>query len=105
MDQVQMAREMLARRSGLQLLRGLNDLARKLPHPDGKTLRVTVEVIDSGEQLGSVDMDTTNASDLGSLASRRDTTVRSAKAATPAAPAPLIPIRNKTNLRLVGEGA
>jgi hypothetical protein len=104
MDQQQMAREMLARRAGLQLLRGLNDLARKLPHPDGKTLRVTVEVIDSSEQLGSVDVDSTNASDLGFLASRRDVTVRAKQQTTPAATAPVAPIR-KPNLRLVGEGA
>jgi hypothetical protein len=95
MDQTQIAREMLARRAGLQFLRGLNDMARKLPHPDGRTLTVTVTVKDSGEQLGSVDVDTTNADDLGFLASRRDTSLRAK-----AAPAPVPAI--KPNLRLVG---
>lgn len=96
MDQTQMAREMLARRAGLQFLRGINDLARKLPHPDGKTIRITAVLIDSGEDLGTVDVDATNASDLGFLASRRDVTVR-----TKAAVAPVVPI-GKPNLRLVG---
>src|SRR5687768_14964449 len=77
-------RDMLARRAGLQFLRGLTDLTRKLPHPHGTTLRVTVTVIDSGEDLGSVDVDTTNASDLGFLASRRTTSTRTAAAPAPA---------------------
>jgi hypothetical protein len=84
MDQMQMAREMLARRAGLQLLRGLNDLARKLPHPDGRTLTVTVTVKDSGEELGSVDVDSTNADDLGFLASRRNTSPRPTTTPIPA---------------------
>lgn len=99
MEQQQMARVMLARRAGIQLLRGLNDLARNLPHPDGRTLRVTVDIIDQTgsivEQLGTADIDVTNASDLGFLASRRNTTIRPAPAP---APAP----SGKANLRLVG---
>jgi hypothetical protein len=95
MNQQDSAREMLARRAGLQFLRGLNDLTRKLPHPNGVTLRVTVTVIDSGEDLGSVDVDATNASDLGFLASRRNTSVRTR---TAPAPAPT----GKPALRLVG---
>ena len=94
---VDSAREMLARRAGLQFLRGLNDLTRRLPHPNGVALRVTVTVIDSGEDLGSVDVDATNASDLGFLASRRDHTVRTT-AAPASAPA------GKPALRLVGGG-
>jgi hypothetical protein len=90
------ARDMLARRAGLQLLRGLTDLTRNLPHPHGTTLRVTVTVIDSGEDLGSVDVDATNASDLGFLASRRDTSIRTAAPA----PAPT----GRPSLRLVGGG-
>lgn len=106
MDQKQIAREMLARRAGLQFLRGLNDLARKLPHPDGRAIRVTVEIIDQAgnpvEHLGTADIDTTNTSDLGFLASRRDVTVRTKAAATP--PAPMVPT-GKPNLRLMAGGA
>lgn len=93
-----MARELLGRRAGLQFLRGMNDLARNLPHPDGKTLRISVTVIDSGEDLGTVDIDATNASDLGFLASRRNTTLRPAPAPTP-------PPTGKPNLRVVGGAA
>jgi hypothetical protein len=89
-------REMLARRAGLQFLRGLTDLTRKLPHPDGPTIRVFAVLIDSGEDLGSVDVDATNASDLGFLASRRDHTVRTA--------APVPAPASKPALRLVGGG-
>jgi hypothetical protein len=96
MDQEHIAREMLARRAGLQLLRGLNDIARNLPHPHGTSLTVTVTVIATGEDLGSVDVDSTNASDLGFLASRRDASIRTKTA--PAAPAPA----EKPALRLVG---
>ncbi|MFF0009612.1 hypothetical protein ACFYQT_40160 [Streptomyces tibetensis] len=98
MDQQQMAREMLARRAGLQFLRGLNDLARKFPHSDGHALRVTVTVIETGEDMGSVDVDITNASDLGFLASRRDTTLRPKPAPAPA-PA------GRRHLRSVGGAA
>lgn len=97
MDQQRIAREMLARRAGLQFLRGLTDLTRKLPHPNGPALRITVTVIDSGEELGSVDVDPTNASDVGFLASRRDDSLR---AKTAPAPAPA----GKPALRLVGGG-
>ena len=93
------ARAMLARRAGLMFLRGLTDLTRKLPHPDGTTLRITVTVIDSGEELGAVDVDATNASDLGFLASRRDTTVR-----TKTTPAPAPVYAGRPNLRVVGGG-
>lgn len=94
MDQTCQAREMLARRAGLQFLRGLNDLARKLPHPHGTALRITATVIDSGEDLGSVDIDCTNASDIGFLASRRDTTAHTKTALAPAA-------TGKPSLRIV----
>ncbi|MFD8839825.1 hypothetical protein [Streptomyces griseofuscus] len=70
------AREMLARRAGLQFLRGLTDITRNLPHPHGTSIRITATVIDSGEDLGSVDVDSTNASDLGWLASRRTPSTR-----------------------------
>jgi len=93
------ARAMLARRAGLMFLRGLTDLTCKLPHPDGTTLRITVTVIDSGEELGAVDVDATNASDLGFLASRRDTTVR-----TKTTPAPAPVYAGRPNLRVVGGG-
>lgn len=93
MDRI--ARDMLARRAGLLFLRGLNDLTRNLPHPDGTTLRVTVTVIGTGEDLGSVDVDARNASDLGFLASRRHTTIR-----TQNTPAP-VPA-GKPNLHVVG---
>lgn len=89
----------IARRAGLMFLRGLTDLTRKLPHPDGTTLRITVTVIDSGEELGAVDVDATNASDLGFLASRRDTTVR-----TKTTPAPAPVYAGRPNLRVVGGG-
>lgn len=87
----------IARRAGLMFLRGLTDLTRKLPHPNGPALRVTVTVIDSGEELGAVDVDATNASDLGFLASRRDVSARTKPAPAPA-PA------GKPTLRLVGGG-
>ncbi|QLJ06830.1 hypothetical protein HZZ00_38025 (plasmid) [Streptomyces sp. NEAU-sy36] len=90
------AREMLARRAGLQLLRGLTDITRNHPHPHGTTLRVTVTVIDSGEDLGSVDVDSTNASDIGWLASRRNSTVRTA-----AAPAPAPAANGRPSLHIV----
>ena len=80
MDQQQIAREMLARRAGLFFLRGLNDLARNLPHPDGPALQISAVVIGSGEDLGSVDLDVTNAQDLGFLASRRTPRPRTAPA-------------------------
>jgi hypothetical protein len=99
MDQTREAREMLARRAGLQFLRGLNDIAGNLPHPHGKTLRVTVTVVDSGEDLGSVDVDSTNASDLGFLASRRDANVR---AKVSSAPARATAVNGKPSLRIVG---
>lgn len=95
MDQKQTARNMLARRAGLMFLRGLTDLTRNLPHPNGPALRITVTVITTGEELGSADIDTTNASDLGHAASHRNTKPRT----TPApAPAPT----GKPRLRLVG---
>lgn len=93
MDQKQIAREMLARRAGRVLLCGINDMATELPSTDGKTLRITVEVIDSGEKVGTVDVDTTNADDLGLLGSRRAKQLR-----TKPNPAPV----GKPNLRLVG---
>lgn len=102
MDQQQMARDMLARRAGLQFLHGLEDLAAQLPHPDGRTIRITVEVIGTGEQVGSVDVDTTNATDLGFLASRRNTTLRPAPAPAPTAtPRP----SGRPSLRIVGGAA
>ena len=76
-------------------LRGLTDLTRNLPHPNGPALRITVTVIDSGEELGSVDVDSTNASDLGFLASRRNASVRAKTT-----PAPVF--AGRPNLRVVG---
>jgi hypothetical protein len=95
MDQTSNVREMLARRAGLQFLRGLNDITRNLPHRDGTTLRVTVTVIDSGEDLGSVDVGSMNASDIGFLASRRNASVRAKTLPVPA-------LSGKPALRLVG---
>lgn len=92
MDQERIAREMLARRAGRNLLAGLTDMATQVPSTDGVALRVTVTVIDSGEELGAVDVDITNADDLGAIASRRAAQLR----AKPAAPAA------KANLHLVG---
>lgn len=89
----------LARRAGLMFLRGLTDLTRALPHPNGPALRITVTVIDTGEHLGSVDVDTTNASDLGFLASRRDASVR-----TKTTPAPAPVYVGRPNLHVVGGG-
>ncbi|MDX3283225.1 hypothetical protein, partial [Streptomyces scabiei] len=81
---------------GRQFLTGLDDMASSLPHPDGRTLRVTVEVVASGERLGSVEVDTTNAADLGFLASRRHATVHPTNA----------PVSSgRPNLRLVGGAA
>ncbi|WP_055694238.1 hypothetical protein [Streptomyces prasinopilosus] len=100
-------RNMLARRAGLTLLRGLADLTRRLPSPDGPALRVTVTVIATGEEVGSVDVDATNTDDVGHFASRRAETFRAKTTPTPAAglavvsaPAPAgTPV-----LRLVGGG-
>ena len=91
------ARAMLARRAGLMFLRGLTDLTRKLPHPNGPALRITVTVIGTGEELGSVDVDSTNASDLGFLASRRNASVRAKTT-----PAPVY--AGRPNLHVVGGG-
>lgn len=77
------ARNMLARRAGLYFLRGLNDITRNHPHPCGATLRVTVTVIKTGEDLGSVDVDSTNANDIGYLASRRTIPTRPNTTTTP----------------------
>lgn len=95
------ARRMLARRAGLMFLRGLTDMTRQLPSPAGTALRVTVTVIDSGEDLGSVDVDSTNLDDLGRLASRRAATFlrKPALAAVPS-PAP----SGRPVLRVVGGG-
>lgn len=95
MDATRDIHQQMAARAGLQFLRGLNDLTRNLPHPNGVTLRVTVTVIDSGEDLGSVDVDSTNASDLGFLASRRDS-------AAHAKPAPAPVYAGRPNLHVVG---
>ncbi|MCX4911828.1 hypothetical protein [Streptomyces sp. NBC_00878] len=91
MDQQRIAREMLARRAGRNLLGGLTDMATEVPSAAGVALRVTVTVIDSGEELGTVDVDITNVDDLGAIASRRAAHLR-------AKPAPA----GKANLHLVG---
>ncbi|HEX5567111.1 MAG TPA: hypothetical protein VFY14_09350 [Streptomyces sp.] len=85
----------LARRAGLMFLRGLTDMTRQLPSPTGVALRITVTVIDSGEDLGSVDVDSTNLDDLGRLASRRAATFHRKPAPDPAP-------TGKPALRLVG---
>ncbi|MFE1451979.1 hypothetical protein [Streptomyces olivaceoviridis] len=89
-----MDQKRIARRAGLFFLRGLNDLARNLPHPDGPAIRITAVVIGTGEDLGSVDLDTTNAQDLGFLASRRTPRPRTAPA--------LVTPTGKRGLYLVG---
>lgn len=99
MEQERSTLDMLARRAGRNLLTGLTDMAQKVPSPHGLSLRITVEVIDSGEvvdTVGSVDVDTTNADDLGFIASQRAVTL--AAKATEAVQAPSC----KSHLRLVG---
>ncbi|GGS96304.1 hypothetical protein [Streptomyces violaceus] len=91
MDQKQIAREMIARRAGRTLLVGLGDMVREVPSDAGVALRVTVTVIDSGEQIGTVDVDTTNADDIGYIATRRAAGLRNRPAPT-----------GKPALRLVG---
>lgn len=91
MDQKRIACDMLARRAGRNLLHGLTDMVTEVPSAAGVALRVTVTVIDGGEQLGTVDVDITNADDLGAIASRRAAQLR-------AKPAPV----GKTKLHLVG---
>jgi hypothetical protein len=93
MDQTQITRQIMARRAGRVLLCGLHDMATQLPSPHGKTLRVTVEIIESGEQIGTVDVDATNADDLGALGARRAIQLGSKPAPT-----------HKPQLRLVGGG-
>jgi hypothetical protein len=93
MDQQQIGLEMAARRAGRVLLCGLNDMATDLPSPAGKTLRVTVTVISTGEQLGTEDVDSTNAHDLGTLGSQHTKQQRTRRNPTPI---------SKPNLRLVG---
>ncbi|MGW5582852.1 hypothetical protein [Streptomyces sp. NPDC003857] len=66
-----MAVQMLANRAGVGFLRDLASLVEAHPHPNGPALRVSVTVIASGEQLGEVDVDTTNLWDIGNLAARR----------------------------------
>ncbi|MEZ7005696.1 hypothetical protein [Streptomyces sp. AD55] len=73
----------IARRTGLLFLRGLTDLTRRLPSPAGPALRVTVTVIGTGEELGSVDIDSTNLGDLGSFATRRAATFQPNSNPTP----------------------
>ena len=93
MDQQQTALDMIARRSGRVLLCGLHDMATELPSPAGKTLRVTVTVISTGEVLGTEDVDSTNAHDLGTLGSQRTKQQRTRRLSAPT---------GKPNLRLVG---
>lgn len=62
---------------------GVGRLVAAHPHPHGTRLRVTVTVVDSGEQLGQVDVDVTNLWDLGRFADRR--------AAASFEPAPQVP--------------
>lgn len=76
--------QVIARRTGLVFLRGLTDLTRRLPSPAGPALRVTVTVLGSGEELGSVDVDATNLDDLGHFASRRAATFRPKSTPVPA---------------------
>jgi len=82
MDQKQIAHEMIAQRAGRNLLTGLNDMAQHLPSHAGLTIRVTATLISTGQHLGTVDVDSLNADDLGLMATRRAKVLRDKPAPT-----------------------
>ncbi|MET8571878.1 hypothetical protein [Streptomyces sp. NPDC004783] len=94
-DRQNAIRQMIAARSGRNFLAGIHAMTTKLPSQAGLALRITVTVIDTGEDVGTVDVDSVNADDLGNLAARRAATFH----AKPT-PAP----NGKPALRLVGGG-
>lgn len=58
-------------RAAAEFLSAVAGLVEAHPHPLGASLRLTVTAVDSGEQLGQVDVDVTNLWDLGRFADRR----------------------------------
>lgn len=74
-------------------IKATEELTVSLPHPGGRTVRMTLEVID-GEGLGQVDVDVTNLWALAQYAARRGGTADTIRHADPAP-------TGKPNLRLV----
>ncbi|MEU8472715.1 hypothetical protein AB0F30_33360 [Streptomyces sp. NPDC029006] len=79
-DGYALGRRMVAHRAGREFLAVAAELAEAHPHPHGRSLRVTVTDADSGEDIGSVDIDSVNLWALWQHARRPE--------ASPAAEAP-----------------
>ncbi|WP_086560115.1 hypothetical protein [Streptomyces africanus] len=63
-------------------IKATEELTVSLPHPGGRTVRMTLEVID-GPGLGRVDIDVTNLWALAQYAARRGGTAETIRHATP----------------------
>jgi hypothetical protein len=83
-----------AERAGRNFLDGLRALPEYKPRPgvDLGLLRVTVSVVDSGLDLGSVELDPVNLGDLADITARRAEGLRAKHAL----------LAGRPNLRLVG---
>lgn len=79
-------------------IKATEELAVSLPHPGGRTVRLTLEAIGGGD-LGQVDIDVTNLWALAQYAARRGGTAETIRHASPEP-------TGKPTLRLVqgGEG-
>jgi hypothetical protein len=64
-------------------IKATEELTESLPHPGGKTVRVSMEVIDGGDSLGHVDIDVTNLWALAQYAARRGGTAETIRHASP----------------------
>lgn len=91
MDQKRIAYQMLAQRTGNHFLDALRALPEFKTPVDIGRLRVSVTIPDAGLDLGFVDMDPVNLSDLADITARRAEGLRAKHATT-----------SKPTLRLVG---
>jgi hypothetical protein len=64
-------------------IKATEELAVSLPHPGGRTVRISMEVIDGGESMGHVDIDVTNLWALAQYAARRGGTAETIRHASP----------------------
>jgi hypothetical protein len=98
MDQHAEARRMLAEREARHFITAVTELTTAHPHPHGPAVRITLTVIDGGEDFGTVDIDMTNLWALAQTAAARTNT---APAASHTSPTPAV---GRPALRLLGGG-
>ncbi|MFE6474635.1 hypothetical protein [Streptomyces rochei] len=99
MDQRAQARQQLAEREAHHFITAVTELTTALPHPHGPAIRITLTATETGEDLGTVDIDLTNLWSVSRSAS--------ARANTPIAtgrPAPTPAVTGRPKLHVVGGG-